>query len=635
MKKLLFILLACVFVAVSCSDDRITPEDEPETPVGGKDDDDGKEEEEKPAPLLRVEGRYLKDATGKIVNLHGFVQTYSPFFNNNAWNNYNVSGCLSYNKRMIDEILGAGWKMNFVRLHMDPYWSTTPGSQGRYEGHEYFEEARFRKYLDEVFVPMAEYAASKGLFVVMRPPGVCPEKIAVNDDYNEYLNLVWGIVSQHKAIKNNPRIMFELANEPIQIRGTDGVYGASGQACFDQLKLFFQSTVDIIRAHADNIIWVPGLGYQSQYAGFANNPVTGGNIGYAIHVYPGWFNSGQGYENFQRGWDEQVKPAADIAPIMVTEMDWAPEKYNSSWGKSFTGTVGDDGFGANFKYIVDNAGNVSWLLFTDCHKLAEFKNVPGTPGAYTFLNDPEACPWPVYHWFKEYAEGTTKNSKIASLAIQGADNGVEMLTGSDRYLIVKATFEDGTTELVTAKATFSSTAPTVIDVKGNGRVVALKDGTATVTATYQGPLGDSKQATVALTSTTFPFAEGVFNPSIWETGTFDFASRTLITGSYGFGGWKYTNGVNLSGYKYLIAELGNDNQCQAQLRLFDENNYWSPAAEYPFGSSRRVVVELDKMYKSKDGTQVKLNASHIYILGFWSHGGKPIVISRVYLTDTQ
>ena len=57
-------------------------------------------------------------------------------------------------------------------------------------------------------------------------------------------------------------------------------------------------------------------------------------------------------------------------------MDWAPARYDASWGKAITGTLGGPGFGANFKYIVDNAGNVSWLLFTSPHLLADFKDVP-------------------------------------------------------------------------------------------------------------------------------------------------------------------------------------------------------------------------------------------------------------------
>src|SRR5690606_38030317 len=73
-------------------------------------------------PRLHVDGRYLKDSHGNKVNLHGFAQTYSPYFNERGqfWDNYNVSGCLSYNQGLIDKIMAAGWKMNFIRLHMDP-----------------------------------------------------------------------------------------------------------------------------------------------------------------------------------------------------------------------------------------------------------------------------------------------------------------------------------------------------------------------------------------------------------------------------------------------------------------------------------------------------------------------------------
>ena len=89
---------------------------------------------------------------------------------------------------------------------------------------------------------------------------------------------------------------------------------------------------------------------------------------------------------------------------MITEMDWADAKYEASWGKSYTGTAGGDGFGANFKKITDDAGNVSWLLFTSPEFLAAFKDEAPLPGQpYTFLTDPEACPWPIYHWYKEYA----------------------------------------------------------------------------------------------------------------------------------------------------------------------------------------------------------------------------------------
>lgn len=175
------------------------------------------------------------------MNLHGYAQTFSPWFNEQGtkWSNYDVAGCLRYNKGIIDGIMAAGWKMNFVRMHMDPYWSDDPTKESvRYEGHERFSQARFEKYLDEVFIPMAEYAISKGMYVVLRPPGVSPGRIAVGDDYNEFLELVWTIVARHPKIKNNSDIMFELANEPIDILGPDGTYASSGQGHFDEMKNF-------------------------------------------------------------------------------------------------------------------------------------------------------------------------------------------------------------------------------------------------------------------------------------------------------------------------------------------------------------------------------------------------------------
>ncbi len=622
---------------MSCTDEPIS--EVIETPVVEKD--------ESKLPKLNVVGRYLKSENGEIVNLHGFAQTYSPFFYQNAWNNYDVAGCLSYNKRMINEIVSAGWKMNFVRMHMDPYWSNDPNRQTvRYEGHETFLENRFKKYLDEVFVPMAEHAISKGLYVVFRPPGVSPRRIAAGDDYNKFLELVWDIVSKHPKIKNNSDIMFELANEPIDIKGPNGDYASSGQGHFDEMKKFCQSIVDKIRANSDNIIWVPGLAYQSSYSGFANNPVEGSNIGYAVHAYPGWYGSdaeeaspelggemGGGYESFQRGWDAQIKPVADFAPIMVTEMDWAPEKYNSSWGKSFTGVVGGPGFGANFKYIADITGNVSWLIFTECHHLAAFRNVEGTPGEYTFLNDPQACPWPTYHWYNEYATGTDAiESKLDKISILGVGNQVQILTGDARNLIVVAQFSDGSTRYVTADSEFDISDNSVITIDRGGRMSSLKDGEAVVTVSYSLSDGSSSEFTFTVKSTTFPLTNEMFNPSIWESGSFDEDTKTLITGQYGFGGWQYGNGVDLTAYKYLVVELGNENDSQVSFRLFDENNYWSDPAMYDFDNRRKIEIDLHKMIKDK--SKARLDPSHIYIMGFWSLGGKPIIIKDIYLTDT-
>ena len=634
----LWVLMCALFVA-GCSDDPVVQPPEDPTPEEPTPDPEPEEPLVQTMPRLYVSGRYLRNDAGEVVNLHGYGMTFSPFFNQNAWDNYDVRACLAWNQGQIDGMKRAGWRMDYIRMHMDPYWSDDPDQESvRYEGHERFSSTRFRKYLDEVFIPMVEYANGKGLYVVLRPPGVCPEQIAVGDDYNTFLITVWNIVSSHPKLKGNWGVMFELANEPINIVGTDGSVGSSTMPQFESLTTFFQSVVDVIRDNgADNIIWVPGLGYQSQYSGYATYPIQGENIGYAIHVYPGWYGSdaeeasselgggmGGGYAAFQRGWDAQIMPAANIAPIMVTEMDWAPAKYDSSWGKSFTGVAGGSGFGANFKYIADNTGNVSWMLFTSTHLLVDFVDEPGTEGNYTFLNDPEACPWPVYHWFKEYAGEAPAEGELTGLSLTGIEGDeLDIRMGDSRYAVVNALYADGSSRLVTTKATFESSHPDVVEVEASGKMRALKIGSSEVSVSYTSEQGVEQILVLTVNVITpFPLTEDMFDPSIWEKGTFDEETHTLVTGPYGFGG------LNLSGYSTLTVELGSDNDSGVSFRLFDQNNYWTDPAMYDFGNSRRVVIDLHNMKNAKGE---RVDPSHLYIIGFWSNGGKPFVIDRLTL----
>lgn len=539
-------------------------------------------------PELFVKGRYLmaKDMNGNdsIVNLHGFGQTYSPWFNEkgNGWGwGKRPSACLTYNQGVIKKMLDNGWKVNWMRLHMDPHWSNNDSkveewkaanpSKGFEENNIYaFDMDLFKKYLDEVFVPMAEYAIDNGLYVVMRPPGVCPDKLAIGDEYQEYLIKVWTHVCSHEKLKNNPYVMFELANEPINMKGDDGQYTSWSDGSQKNCTKFFQKVVDEIRAvGCNNILWVPGLAYQQNYQGYVKYPIEeregGLGIGYAVHCYPGWYGSdsevasaeqkvvtnGAGYLEFSNGWDNSISGIAAKAPILVTEMDWAPKKYDSSWGKATTGTEGGVGFGANFHFIMDKTGNVSWMLFTDADKLARYDD--SKPDGNTFLTDPECCPRPCYRWYQEYADPEWKF--------------VETL--ADEFFM-------------------------------------------------------------------FPGTKSIFSPNIWEKGTLiknEDGTRTLTTGKYGFGGWKFGGGIDLSKYRYLVLNLAavpasND----WSLRLFDVDNYWVEPYKNDFHKKTQVVVDLQNM-KNKDGK--KIDASHIYILGLWSPGGTQLKIKDIYLTNNS
>ncbi|MCM1355966.1 MAG: glycoside hydrolase family 5 protein [Staphylococcus sp.] len=598
-------------------------------------------------PELHVDGRYLVDGAGNTVNLHGFAQTYSPWFNEQGkkWSNYDVDACLAYNKQKIDEMLAAGWRMSFIRLHMDPYWSNTPGVQTTGENDiSAFDFNRFTTYLYKVFIPMAEYAVSKGLYVVMRPPGVCPERIAVGDAYHRYLKRVWGYVSAQKRLTDNPHIMFELANEPVHIKGTDGQYGSNTDACFESLTQFFQEIVDLMRGNGcGNILWIPGTGYQSQYAGFAKYPVKGDNIGYAVHVYPGWYGSdaiepshelggsyGGGFAAFSAGWDAQIKPMADFAPVMVTEMDWAPSKYEASWGKSITGKMLGEGFGANFKLLADNSGNVSWLLFTGCELLAAFRDEPAVGGNYTVLNDPEACPWPIYHWFKEYAGDELPEPASIRLAFSTPVEGDDcvIMTGNSVGMALVSDYSQGYQSTVSAPVEVAIADPAVVSW-ADGKFTANSIGSTPVTITYTVG-GKAYEREMTFTSTPFPFRRGFFNTSIWENGSFDPSTHEILTGKYGFAGWKYPAALDLSAYRYLIAEMEGPNNAAVSFRVYDQDNYWTDPAMADFGNNGRAVLDLADL-RSDAGR--KLDPSHIYIAGFWSLGNAPFRISKVYVSD--
>lgn len=365
-----------------------------------------------PTPELKVQGRHLVDPCGNEVLLHGVAITTSPWFNGGhvgiwRWNDYDVGGCLNYNRAVMNTLSeGNGeWYLNMVRLHMDPYWSNEPGPPLPEHDISRFSFARFVRSIEEVVLPLVDHAESRGMYVILRPPGVCPQRIAVGDEYFDYLIRIWDHISKLPQLKNRKHVMFELANEPIEILGTNGIYGSDTQPHFDALKLFFQPMVDLIRANgAENVLWIPGSGYQSHYRGFPNNPIEDDNYGYAVHIYPGyWGQDNNDPITFRRNWNTHIKPVADIAPIAITEIDWGPEEY-LVWGKGgVTGTPGTWGFGANFKVLADESGNVSWNLLMPENLIHN----ADPQGDIAYNRNPEACAYPVYNWFRAYAQEKT------------------------------------------------------------------------------------------------------------------------------------------------------------------------------------------------------------------------------------
>ena len=121
-----------------------------------------------------------------------------------------------------------------------------------------------------------------------------------------------------------------------------------------------QPIVNAIRnTGADNVIWVPSLGWQGESQGFAQYPISGSNVGYAAHLYPGYGSVHDNVTAVQNLWNSNYKPAADLKPMLITEMMWFPNAPGG-YDDLFNGTTA--GFGNAVKSAIENQGNVSYLV---------------------------------------------------------------------------------------------------------------------------------------------------------------------------------------------------------------------------------------------------------------------------------
>lgn len=331
----------------------------------------------KPLPTLHVDGRWLVDAHGNHVVLHGVMDTPNAWFNGGRWGwTYDETGrvrCLGYFEKLFIGLEKA--KCDVFRLHMDPAWTNDPAkeSDGVESGEadiSRFSAERLRTYLKRLYFPLAQKAMRRGMYVVVRPPGVCPHDLKVGDYYQDYLMTVWDIFTQNDSIKKYAgQISIELANEPVNLKN------ANNRDDMKALHDYFQPIVDKIRENGfTGIVWVPGTGWQSNYTSYKLYPITGYNIGYAVHDYAGWYGCSDDNPNAQNkinNFHNQV-PVMDTNPIIITEVDWSPYKpgtghYNEhgQWVESNYGTwatASTSKWGAAFKANLDHWGNISMTL---------------------------------------------------------------------------------------------------------------------------------------------------------------------------------------------------------------------------------------------------------------------------------
>ena len=429
-------------------------------------------------PALRVQGKNLVDANGKTVVLHGVMDTPNRYFNGNRWGmgGYNVSDitpCLNYFEKMFTAITdkSQGAYCTVFRLHMDPCWTNNNAPAGTQENNiQYFSEHRYETFLSRLYVKLVEKALAHGLYVIVRPPGVCPQNIKVGDEYQAYLKKVWKPFASNATIqKNAGQVSIELANEPINVLLADG--SQSDKALHD----FFQPVVDEIRATGfKGIIWVPGAGYQSQYLNYAKYPITDSedNFSYAVHVYSGWYGNmtdkNCNHDTFIRNFKSQV-PMVETKPIMVTEIDWSPEDpdkksegHYNEWGQwtqpnlGSWATASTSKWGLAWKAVHDHFGNIGMTIThpQEYYDIDEYLKTgivqPGFQNAKKHGLFEECCGYACMNWYKEWylkqttgVEETIANTTDVKYTLYYNIEGQQMAKPQKGMYIIKQVLKDG------------------------------------------------------------------------------------------------------------------------------------------------------------------------------------------------
>ena len=429
-------------------------------------------------PALRVQGKNLVDANGKTVVLHGVMDTPNRYFNGNRWGTggYNASDitpCLNYFEKMFAAITDKeqGAYCTVFRLHMDPCWTNYNAPAGTQENNiQYFSEKRYETFLSRLYVELVQKALAHGLYVIVRPPGVCPQNIKVGDEYQAYLKKVWKLFASNATIqKNAGQVSIELANEPINVLLANG--SKSDMALHD----FFQPVVDEIRATGfKGIIWVPGSGYQSNYVGYSKYPITDteNNFSYAVHVYSGWYGNmtdkNCDHNTFIKNFQAQV-PMVTSKPIMVTEIDWSPEDpdkasegHYNEWGQwtqpnlGSWATASTSKWGLAWKAVHDHFGNIGMTLThpQEYYDIDEYlkndKVIPGFQNAKKHHLFEECCGYACMNWYKEWylkqttgIEETIANTADVKYTLYYNIEGQQVAKPQKGMYIIKQVLKDG------------------------------------------------------------------------------------------------------------------------------------------------------------------------------------------------
>lgn len=276
------------------------------------------------------------------------------------------------------------WRANVVRVSVHPtVWK-----------HASSHAAEGKAGLIKALRREVDAARDAGLAVILDwhvigwPDGyyepVKPEWGAAGDLYDSDFELArdfWGRMAREFA--GDGRVAFEIWNEPVSEKGWEN------NSRWAELKPFWESLTDTIRAHAGNLIIAPGGVWSYNLRGIREDPLPDANTAYAWHIYAGHS------EGNESGWAAALDDLPTLKPVLVTEWGFVRET-----SEHFRGTP--QTFGIKFRD--------RWLEGRGLHSTAWCWHPVWTP---RMLEADWRTPTEFGAFVKEYLKTAARESRVA------------------------------------------------------------------------------------------------------------------------------------------------------------------------------------------------------------------------------
>ncbi len=324
-------------------------------------------------PQLHVEGNVVKDPNGKTIILRGVSLI-------DIGNLYYAGGQKAAGiTTRIDKILAAGLLPHVLRMPVyprtcvngtSPAYSQVPYPIGPAAPSGTHIAVTADQYLNSVLKPAVDYAAQKGMYAIVDFHQI--DNAATGTSAADATTFWQYMASQFASYTN---VIYEPFNEPIDSAVT-----------WANFKSVAQGWVDTIRAAApNNIIIVPSMSYDQHPGDAADSPLTGTNLMYTAHIYPG---------NWSTAFKAQVANAVTKVPVFMTEWGYVLNGTDrnlgtavATWGTDFRTLV--DSEGASWTaWVTDSGWQPNMFTSTALTTLTDFGNV-----TMTWLSDTAASDW--------------------------------------------------------------------------------------------------------------------------------------------------------------------------------------------------------------------------------------------------